>query len=108
MTDYLLHVIRSTVEKDELTLRPLFWSNEDGWVDRNSATVFSHVDSFRYDLPTGGEWVPNDCADGHDADALTVRPAEGWAHIVDINCARCGQLGLLRIDNETIDWSVEP
>lgn len=108
MTDVATFVIRSTGERDDETGRPLFWSNDDGWVDRNSATVFSQDEAASKRLPMAGEWVPNDCADGHDADVLTVRPSHFWRHIVDIDCARCGHLGLVRIDNEAIDWSVEP
>ena len=32
----------------------LFWSNEDGWVDRKSATEFG---SLHYNLPIDGSWL---------------------------------------------------
>ena len=34
-----------------------YWSNEDGWVTRSEATVFSEDDKETFNLPIGGEWV---------------------------------------------------
>ena len=47
-------IIRSLFEIDDETGAPLFWSNDDGWVDRSSATAFS--DPFG-NLPWASEWV---------------------------------------------------
>ena len=35
----------------------LYWSNDDGWVDRESATVFSQNEKFVLNLPMYGMWV---------------------------------------------------
>ena len=35
----------------------LFWSNNDGWVDFESATVFSLNDRYVLNLPIGGDWI---------------------------------------------------
>ena len=53
-----MYIIRSTIEKDDITDRPLYWSNEDGWVDWTNATVFTNAERevFQW-LPLGGEWV---------------------------------------------------
>lgn len=37
----------------------LWWSNEAGWVDFDSASVFSKEESTKLNLPTNGKWV--DC-----------------------------------------------
>ncbi len=48
-----MRLIRSKTERDDETGEPLFWSNEDGWVDLESADWFDGD----YSLPIGGEWV---------------------------------------------------
>ena len=45
-------VIRSR-EEFHSNGKPLFWSNEDGWVDRKSATLFSKKETEEFDLPLG-------------------------------------------------------
>jgi hypothetical protein len=35
----------------------LFWSNEDGWVDKDSATKFSTYERQMLRLPLDGKWV---------------------------------------------------
>jgi hypothetical protein len=35
----------------------LFWSNDDGWVDRENATLFSKNEKFVLNLPMQGMWV---------------------------------------------------
>ena len=47
------YVIVSLREYDTETEEPLYWSNEDGWVSRDTATVF---ESTNYELPYGGQW----------------------------------------------------
>ena len=47
------YVVRS-VDDDE----GVFWNNEQGWVDRECATVFSAREMAQFNLPLGGEWVP--------------------------------------------------
>ena len=49
-----MYIIASNTESD------LFWSNEIGWVDVNSATQFSSDDRFNLNLPIGGDWVELD------------------------------------------------
>jgi len=44
-----MYLIRSLNE-------PLYWSNDLGWVDRQSATQFSHVEHLRLRPPAGGIW----------------------------------------------------
>ena len=38
--------------------RDLWWSNEDGWVDFDSADQFTEEDVYYANLPLEGEWVP--------------------------------------------------
>ena len=33
------------------------WSNENGWVDADSATRFSRKETQQFSLPTDGQWV---------------------------------------------------
>ncbi len=35
----------------------LYWSNDDGWTDREYATVFSRNEKFVLNLPIEGMWV---------------------------------------------------
>lgn len=35
----------------------LFWSNTDGWVSIESATIFSYGAPSVYNLPIDGKWV---------------------------------------------------
>ena len=49
------YLVESTTDWDEETITPLFWSNEDGWVDRASATIFPTKEGLN--LPIGGKWV---------------------------------------------------
>jgi len=41
-------------EDTVVTDEPLYWNNEQGWVDEASATLFEHND---YNLPLDGAWV---------------------------------------------------
>jgi len=34
-----------------------FWSNKNGWVDKEDATLFSGTEKVRFDLPMFGEWL---------------------------------------------------
>jgi len=34
-----------------------YWSNEDGWVDVDSATKFSEKEILEFNLPTDGKWI---------------------------------------------------
>lgn len=57
-------LIRSKTERDDETGKPLYWSNVDGWVDRDSATRFEEKETWYGTLPTVGgqeqEWEPAD------------------------------------------------
>ena len=35
----------------------LYWSNEDGWGDLDSATIFTEVDHQLRNLPINGQWM---------------------------------------------------
>lgn len=35
-----------------------YWSNVDGWVDRESADVFIEAERASLTLPIGGQWEP--------------------------------------------------
>lgn len=50
-------VIRSTVEKEYDTQEPLYWSNLDGWVDKESADLYSAEDTLTLNLVLNSEWV---------------------------------------------------
>lgn len=50
-------VIQSIYQTDEETGEPLYWCNQCGWVDRESATVFNYLETTTLDLPLGGRWV---------------------------------------------------
>jgi hypothetical protein len=51
------YLIRSDHERDYATGEPLYWSNEDGWVDKTHATVFAENEMKYLNLPMTGEWV---------------------------------------------------
>ena len=48
------YVIRLTAPGDEI----LYWNNSMGWVDFESADVFTPAERRRLNLPMQGEWVP--------------------------------------------------
>jgi hypothetical protein len=53
------YLIRSLEEHDAETGDPLFWSNEDGWVGRDSATRFSEEEKRTATRPAGRcVWEP--------------------------------------------------
>jgi hypothetical protein len=43
-------------EDGRLVSVPLYWSNDDGWVDRGSATIFTQLEAIHLNLPMGGCW----------------------------------------------------
>lgn len=51
-----MYLIRGLNETDEDTGEHLFWSNDLGWVDRENASQFSHIEHLRLNLPQGGIW----------------------------------------------------
>lgn len=53
----LNYKIQSRVETDEDTGSPLFWHNQDGWVELDSATTFSEKDTEWMSLPAMSKWV---------------------------------------------------
>ena len=53
MSDY---VIVSMDERDDDGSQ-LYWSNVDGWVDKASATVYTHEEMTRLHLPLDGYWT---------------------------------------------------
>ena len=51
-----MYVIKSTTEKDDDN-KPLYWNNDDGWVDEKSATVFTDREMLAYKwLPLSSIW----------------------------------------------------
>jgi hypothetical protein len=48
--------IRSTRETCQDSGKPLYWSNADGWVDRESADKFDEGDRMMLCLPMGAKW----------------------------------------------------
>lgn len=51
-------LIKSDHEKDYRTGEFLYWSNEDGWVDKTLATVFAENEKRYVTLPDStAEWV---------------------------------------------------
>lgn len=48
-------LIRSETERDDDSGEPLYWSNTDGWVSRETATVFTEEES-KQDVRLVGEW----------------------------------------------------
>ena len=55
MTDW---VIRSNTGRDDSTGAPLYWSNKEGWVDRDSADVFTDFNRQTLTPTDDGVWVP--------------------------------------------------
>lgn len=55
MTLETLMVIRG--KPDPIDLQPLFWSNQDGWVDLPTSEGYTKDEVKRYGLPLNGEWV---------------------------------------------------
>lgn len=81
-------IIRSTTERDEVTGEYLYWSNTDGWVDRQSATLFN--DPTIKDPHTGVReaiepiWTPRPI----DTDSETTPPLP-TPHWVDLPSPDC-------------------
>lgn len=50
------YVVRARHETDD-EKQPLYWNNVDGWVSRDSATLFTVEEMERFTLPRGGLWV---------------------------------------------------
>jgi hypothetical protein len=53
--------VRNTTDANGET-EVLYWSNEDGWGDKGSATIFTVEERYSFNLPIGGrndsiEWV---------------------------------------------------
>lgn len=48
-------MIRADAERDD-DGRPLYWSNGQGWVERDSADRFSFDERTTLTLPVGGKW----------------------------------------------------
>lgn len=55
MSNKLFWIIQSKTEKGDDGL-PLYWSNADGWVDEEFASIFSDDEKKRLNLPIDGEW----------------------------------------------------
>lgn len=51
VVDHRPYLIRSTEEAET------YWSNQDGWVDIESATEFTDEERHSLNLPMGGEWL---------------------------------------------------
>ena len=47
----------------------LFWNNDDGWTEREGATVFSQAEHDHFDLPVDGQWNMT-----HDEGQVTPLP----------------------------------
>lgn len=81
-------LIRSTVERDEVSGDSLYWSNEDGWVDRESATLFPEKPTI---LPATGEWEPINTLAPLRQHATPSQPrdsdpSEHWVDLPSPNC----------------------
>ena len=50
------YVIRSTDETDDETGAALYWRNDTGWSDRDTADVFAPDERDALTLPIGGVW----------------------------------------------------
>ena len=42
---------------DEGSDGELFWSNDQGWVSIEDATVFTGIEADTFNLPMGGAWI---------------------------------------------------
>lgn len=51
------YFIMSKEERDFEKDVPLFWNNEDGWVNFDSATEFSEQEQKEFHLPLNSKWV---------------------------------------------------
>jgi hypothetical protein len=63
-------IIRSRVEQDDETGAPLYWSNQDGWVDRESADLYTEQDYNSYRAS------PIKIIGGADWEQVTTQPEE--------------------------------
>ena len=100
------YVIRSTEARDDEYGYPLFWSNDDGWVDRPSATVFSEEETKDPHIPLSGEWVLGHCPENHAFHQVYVRPSPVREHdkSIDIYCDVCGAFGTTPLPYSGIKW----
>ena len=51
-------IIKSRKKHGDIERRFLYWSNFQGWVSKESATVFTEEERKCLNLPIGGEWIP--------------------------------------------------
>jgi len=52
-----MYVIYSKSETDANDGKPMFWSNEDGWVDFYNATTFTAGETEGLSVLGDGEWI---------------------------------------------------
>ncbi len=50
------YIIMSTFERDDESDALLYWNNEHGWVDRESATVFTKYEKENFAIPFDAVW----------------------------------------------------
>ena len=56
---------QSESEKDDEDGSPLYWSNKDGWVSKDSADIFNQREMQLFNPPIGGKWVS-------DGESITI------------------------------------
>jgi hypothetical protein len=56
MTDKDQAYVIILLDPEQYNDEPLYWNNEDGWVDWLSATVFTPDERDRFNLPMDGAW----------------------------------------------------
>lgn len=81
--------IRSQRELDDDDQRPLYWSNYQGWVSRESATLFGTTDVIPRDL-------------GVNTNLASAGMLGDWEPETVSGCSACGSYGL--VYEATIGW----
>lgn len=90
-SDYTIHyIIRANTEVTEEG-RPLFWHNDDGWVELDDAMSFTASERLSLNLPIDSEW----CIDHRDHRMITYNTFL-W-------CETCG-MEVSGLDIGAADW----
>lgn len=88
VSEFPRFMIRNTADPS------LYWSNEDGWVDYTSATVFNGLELEHLRLPDQGQWVRMDESRCRVLKGSDLRPmlGEDFEHGVLSGLGSCGFL----------------
>lgn len=66
-----------------------YWSNADGWVDRDSSDLFSHDEKENMSLPMYGEWVGVMYDKQYHCEECDTSWSDTWTCACNDRCPSC-------------------